>query len=82
MLRTKENAKSPQEFVWFEHQIMLTDDLLEERIQTEKYPCPKDYEFVWFDESETFERINNAIMESDFDKQMKKLFESNTNMLL
>ena len=52
---------------------MLEEDLLWERIQNRKYPCPKEHEFVWFDDSETDEEI-----ESDLDKQMKKLFESNT----
>ena len=52
---------------------MLEEDLLWERIQNRKYPCPKEHGFVWFDDSETDEEI-----ESDLDKQMKKLFESNT----
>lgn len=56
-----------------------------ERNKTENYPCPKDYEFVWFDENETIKDIGKLSAkpdESDLDKQMKKLFESNTNMLL
>ena len=55
---------------------MLEDDLLGERIQTENYPWPRDYEFVWVDDSETIQNIetfSDKTIESDLDKQMEKL---------
>ena len=49
---------------------MLEDNLFGEQIQTEKYPYPRKYEFVWFDDCETIENIETI---PDLDKQIKKL---------
>jgi hypothetical protein len=84
MFKTKGIVKSPEEFVWFANgQGMLEDDLLGDRIQKENYPCPRDYELVWFDNSETnIEIFPDEQIEPELEKQMKKVFESHTNMLI
>ena len=76
MVETREIVKSPGEFVWFENnQRMIDDDILWGEINTENYPVTRDYEFVWFDDSETIENIDaipDEQIESDLDEQMKK----------
>jgi hypothetical protein len=76
MLETREIVKSPGEFVWFEsNQRLMDDDILWEKIKTENYPIPRDFDFVWFDDSETIENIEpipDEDIKSDLEKQMKK----------
>jgi hypothetical protein len=86
--RSKETVISPAAYVWFDNEKRkVKENLLFDKISTEKQPCPSVNEFVWFEDSnkefkDIVESLTDDGIESDLDKLLKKVMESSSNILI